>query len=87
VAKSITENILCPVETFLQRARARAREVGATFNEKDTTSGRFEVKGVVGEYRIDGQQITVTILSWKLLLWFMVKAVVTRELRELGKVA
>ncbi len=45
---------------LVERARKLAEDAGAEFSG-DASSGSFSAKGVVGEYAVEGDSITVTV--------------------------
>lgn len=62
MAKSFTVALGGSPAVLVQKAQAVAREAGASF-QGDEASGRFRGSGVVGQYRIEGGQMTITITS------------------------
>lgn len=62
MAKSFTVPFGGPQAALVQKAQAVAHEAGASF-QGDEASGGFRGSGVVGEYRIEGGQVTITITS------------------------
>lgn len=63
-------------ELFLENARSSAEAMGATI-EGDMTGGVFSGRGVEGEYRIAGDQVTVTIMKKPALApWPLIETIV-----------
>jgi len=74
MAKSFTFPLTVSPDSLLAKAKAVAQEGGVSF-VGDTTGGRFEGKGVQGEYRVEGTHVTVTILSKPFLApWSVIEA-------------
>ena len=60
MAKSFNIIMTAPIKALLLKGKEAAKQNGAMFTG-DTTSGSFQGKGLAGEYRIEGENLFVTL--------------------------
>ncbi len=79
MAKSFSIIMTAPIKALVHRSKEAAKENGVMFRG-NTTSGRFEGRGFVGEYRTRGETLFVTLSEKPLFIPWSVAAALVREL-------
>ena len=76
MCKTFTVTIPPGDDDFLENTRRSVEAMGATL-EGDDKAGTFSGRGVEGEYRIEGDQVTVTITKKPTLApWPLIETIV-----------
>jgi uncharacterized protein (DUF697 family) len=74
VLKSFTVNLAADPDVVLAQAKKVTAQNGGIF-KGDTHSGQFSARGVVGEYKVKGKAVILTITEKPILMpWFVVES-------------
>ena len=79
MAKSFSIRMRTPIKALLHKSKEAAKQNGVMFTG-DRTSGRFQGKGFVGEYRTRGETLFVTLSEKPFFIPWSVAAALVREL-------